>query len=78
MRQYIGAIIAERNILSPLFVFDKTPPINFAVAIGNGTIGLNMFKLQITLDRHNLGLNLNSSVLLKPPHFSLPSTFLYL
>jgi hypothetical protein len=32
------------------------------------------FKLQITLDRHNLRLNLYDYLLPDPPHFSLPST----
>ncbi len=31
--------------------------------------------MQITLDRHNLRLNLNDDLLPDPPHFSLPSTF---
>jgi hypothetical protein len=34
-----------------------------------------MFKLQITLDHHNLRLNLNDDLLPDPPQFSLPSTF---
>jgi hypothetical protein len=34
-----------------------------------------MFKFKITLDRHNLGLNLNDDFLPDPPLFSLPSTF---
>jgi hypothetical protein len=34
-----------------------------------------MFKLQITLDRHNARQNLKYCVLPHPPYFSLPSTF---
>ncbi len=34
-----------------------------------------MFKFKITLDRHNLELNLNDDLLPDPPLFSLPSTF---
>jgi hypothetical protein len=37
--------------------------------------GINMFKLKITLDRHNARLKLNCLLLSDPPHFSLPSTF---
>jgi hypothetical protein len=37
--------------------------------------GNNMFKLQMTLDRHNARPGLNYYVLPYPPHFSLPSTF---
>jgi hypothetical protein len=34
---YIGAVMAERNIfLSPLCLFAKTSPLNWAVASGNG------------------------------------------
>jgi hypothetical protein len=36
MRQYIGAVIAEMNILSPLCIFIKTSPISLAVASGTG------------------------------------------
>jgi hypothetical protein len=32
----IGAVIAERNILTPLHLFVMTSPINKAVASGNG------------------------------------------
>jgi hypothetical protein len=34
-----------------------------------------MFKLQITLDRHDAGQMLNFCFLPDPPLFSLPSTF---
>jgi hypothetical protein len=34
-----------------------------------------MFKLQITLDRHNARQKLNYCLLSDPPLFSLPSTF---
>jgi hypothetical protein len=33
-----------------------------------------MFKLKISLDRHNARLKLNCWLLSEPPHFSLPST----
>ncbi len=36
MRQYIGAVGAENNILSPLCLFVETMPIKKAVASGNG------------------------------------------
>jgi hypothetical protein len=34
-----------------------------------------MFKLQITLDRHDARQKLNHWLLPDPPNFSLPSTF---
>jgi hypothetical protein len=46
MRQYIGGVTAEWKIMSPLCLFGKTLPNNFAAASGNG----NMFftqKLQV-------------------------------
>jgi hypothetical protein len=36
MRQYIGAVRAEKNILFPLCLFVETMLINKAVASGNG------------------------------------------
>jgi hypothetical protein len=36
MRQYIGAVIAVRNIFIPLCLFIQTSPNNLAVASGNG------------------------------------------
>jgi len=36
MRQYIGAVRAENNILSPLCLFVETMPIKKAGASGNG------------------------------------------
>jgi hypothetical protein len=36
MRQYIGAVRAENNILSPLCLFVETMPIQKAGASGNG------------------------------------------
>jgi hypothetical protein len=42
MGQYTGDVIAERNILSPLYLIVKTSPFNLAVASGNG----NMFSAQ--------------------------------
>jgi hypothetical protein len=35
-RKYIGAVRAEKNILSPLCLFFETLPINKAVVSGNG------------------------------------------
>jgi hypothetical protein len=37
--------------------------------------GNNTFKLKTTLDRHNLRLIIDESLLADPPLFSLPSTF---
>ncbi len=75
----IGAVIAERNILTPLPLFVQTMPIQKAVTSGNGNIGVLQrkytFKFKITLDRHNIRHNLNHCVLPHPAHFSLPSTF---
>jgi hypothetical protein len=34
-----------------------------------------MFKLQISLDRHNAGLKFNYCLRFDPHHFSLPSTY---
>ncbi len=34
-----------------------------------------MFKLQISMDRHNSGLKFNYCLRFDPHHFSLPSTF---
>ena len=36
MRQYIGAVRAKSNILTPLCLFIQTSPNNKAVASGNG------------------------------------------
>jgi hypothetical protein len=72
----IGAVITERNILTPLPLFVETMPILKAVASGNGVLqGKYTFKFKITPDRHNAGQNLYYFVLPDPPHFSLPSTF---
>ncbi len=35
MRQYIGGVIAERNILSPICLIVQTSPINLANGNGN-------------------------------------------
>jgi hypothetical protein len=75
---YIGAVIAKGNILSPLCLFDKTIPINLAVASGNGIKefrGEDKFKFQITLDRHNARLKLSYCLFPDPPNFSLLYTF---
>jgi hypothetical protein len=78
MRQYIGAVRAKRNILTPLCLFIQTSPNNKAVASGNGNrlfTEKRTFKSQITLDRHNAILKLNYWPLPDPANFSLPSTF---
>ncbi len=52
-----GAVITERNILTPLRQFIISSPFYKAVASGKRKYWVlqrnNMFKLQITLDRHN-------------------------
>ncbi len=77
MLQYIGAVIAVRNIFTPLCLFIQTSPNNFAVASGNGNIFLHInctFKLQVNFDRHNAGLTFNycplSGILYKKVLFS--------
>ncbi len=55
----------------------KTSPINLAVTSGNGNVEFynymestcSLFKLEITLDRHNARLKLNYWLLSDPPHF---------
>ncbi len=78
MRQYIGGVIAERNILSPFCLFVKTLPVNLAVASGNGnrfcTQKLHVQR-QIVMDYHSPRLIPNYCHLSDPPHFSLLSTF---
>jgi hypothetical protein len=76
VRQYIGAVIAERNILSPLCLFVKTSHINFAVACRNRKRFFrfltqhNAFKLHITVNRQNVRLKLKYYLLPDPPpHF---------
>ena len=78
MRQYIGGVIAERNILSPRCLFVMTLSNNWAEEGGNRYRFLHkndIFKLKKTLDRHSPRLKLNYSLLPNPPHFSLLSTF---
>jgi hypothetical protein len=69
MRQYIGGVTADRNILSPLCLIAKTSPLNRFLH-KNYT-----FKLQITLDCHSPRLMLNNCLLPDPPHCLLLSTF---
>ncbi len=74
----IGAVITERNILTPLRLFVMTMPIQKAVASGKGKDCLQVnctFKLKITPDRPNGVQKLNYMLLSDPRHFSLPSTF---
>ncbi len=78
MRQYICAVRAINDILSPLCLFVETMPINKAVASGNGNRILTQklhVKMHITLDRHNAIQKLIYCLLPDPPYFSLPSTF---
>jgi hypothetical protein len=78
MRQYIGAVITARNIVTPLCLFIQTSPINLAVASGSEIDFLHKnctFKLQINFNRHNAGLTFNYCPHFDPPNFSLPSTF---
>ncbi len=78
MRQYIGAVRAENNILSPLCLFVETMPIKKAGASGNGNRFFTQ-KLYIQIankpDRHNAGLKFNYCLRFDPSHFSLPYTF---
>jgi hypothetical protein len=59
MRQYIGAVRAKNNILSPLCLLDETMPLNKAVASGTGNRFLTQ-KLHVQIsyyfDRHNAKL----------------------
>ncbi len=70
MRQYIGGVIAERNILSPPCLLVE--PFNLAFASGDKNYTL---KLQITPDRHSSRLMLIYRLLPDPSHFSLLSTY---
>ncbi len=63
-------------------IVERPDPKGLYKAIATGNINnelfreKTLFKLQITLDRHNARQNLNDCVLPRPPpHFSLPSTF---
>jgi hypothetical protein len=75
MTSPIGAVITERNILTPLHLFVVTMPILKAVASGNGNLGVlegnYTFKFKIIPDRHNAGQKLINCLLPDPPHFSL-------
>jgi hypothetical protein len=55
-----------------LCLFVKTSPVNLPVTSGNGNkffTKTDTFKLKITLDRHNLRLNLNDDLFPDPSHF---------
>jgi hypothetical protein len=74
----IGAVITERNTLTPLCLFIMTLPFNKAVASGNGNRFFTWKQhVQIANDprRHNARTRLNYHVLPDTLHFSLPSTF---
>jgi hypothetical protein len=79
MRQYIGAVRAKNNILSPHCLFGEIMPINKAVASRNGNRFLTQ-KLHVQI-LYNLRspqcqtIELINCFLPNPPHFSLPSTF---
>ncbi len=70
MRQYIGGVIAERNVLSPLCLLVKSSLFNWALASGNGNrFFTQKWHLQITnnpLDGHSPRLMLNYRLL--PTH----------
>jgi hypothetical protein len=78
MRQYIGAVIAGRNIFTPLYLFIQTSPNNLAVASRNGNRFFTQ-KLYVQfankLHRHNAGLKFSYCLRFDLPNFSLPSTF---
>jgi hypothetical protein len=78
MRQYIGAVRAKNNILSPLCLFDEIMPIDKAVASENGNRFLTQkLHVQITYNLRSpqcQTIELNNCFLSEPPHFSLPST----
>jgi hypothetical protein len=76
MHQYTGAVIAEKNILTPLCIVIQTSPINLAVASETEICFLLkncIFKWHIVIDRHSLRLKPNHSHLSDPPHFLLIS-----
>jgi hypothetical protein len=69
MPQYIAAVRAKNNILSPLF-FVETMPIDKAVASGNGNRILTQnshVQVANTLDRHIVRQKLNYCLLPDPP-----------
>jgi hypothetical protein len=80
MRQYIGGVIAERNILSPLCLLVETSPFNLAFARGNGNryftqklhvkIANNPRSSQSQTDAH-----IQYCLLPDPSNFSLLSTY---
>jgi hypothetical protein len=79
MRQYIGAVRAKNNILSPLCLFGEIMPINKAVTSRNGNRFLTQ-KLHVQILYHLRSpqcqtIELKNCFLPDPPHFSLPSTF---
>ncbi len=70
--------IAERNILSRFDYSSRHRLLMYPLEAETEICFLHKndtFKMQITLDRHNLRLNLNDDLLPEPPHFSLPSIF---
>jgi hypothetical protein len=77
MRQYIGAVRAKNNILTPLCLFIQTSPNNKPVASGNGNrLFTDKWHVQIANNpRYNARPRLNYYFLPDPSHFSLPSTF---
>jgi hypothetical protein len=75
MCQNIGAVIAVRNILTPLCLFIQTSPNNLAVTSGNGNRFFTKnctFNLQINFYRHNAGLKFCYCLRFDLPNFSLP------
>jgi hypothetical protein len=71
-----GAVITERNILTPLRLFIQTSPINFAVASGNRN-RLFTGKLHVQIANKLRSPEYGTEVQLVSPFrpTSLPSTF---
>jgi hypothetical protein len=78
MRQYIGAVRAKNNILTPLCLFIQTSPNNKAVASGNGNrLFTEKRHVQIANNPRSTQCQTEAELLFPPDpsHFSLPSTF---
>ncbi len=78
MRQYIDAVIAVRNIFTPLCLFIQTSTNNLAVAGGNGN-GFFTQKLHVQIANKlrspKCRTKFNYCLRFDQPNFSLPSTF---
>jgi hypothetical protein len=74
----IGAVITERNVLTPLRLFVVTMPIQKAVASRKGNrLFTDLLQVQIKNNPRSPQWlqKLNYLLLSDPRHFSLPSTF---